>query len=103
MRICRRSGSDSVFMNICCNKKFVGFSTPPPPPAASHHGGIWERCIRTTRKILNTLLNKQVLNDEGLLTLMCEVEAVINGPPTTKVSEDSRNFEALSPNHFLLL
>ena len=23
-----RGGTDSVFMNICCNKKFVGFSTP---------------------------------------------------------------------------
>ena len=73
------------------------------PPAASHHCGIWERCIRTTRKILNTLLNEQVLNDEGLLTLMCEVEAVINGLPITKVSEDSRNLEVLFPYHFLLL
>ena len=55
-------------------------------PAASHHGGIWERCIRTTRRILNVLLNEQALNDEGLLTLMCELEAVINGRPITKVS-----------------
>ena len=69
-------------------------------PAASHHGGIWERCIRTTRKILNALLNEQVLNDEGLLTLTYEVEAAINCPPITKVSEDSRR---LSPNHLLLL
>ena len=72
-------------------------------PAASHHGGIWERCIRTTRKILNALLNEQALNDEGLLTLMCEVEAVINGRPITNVSENSRDLEALSPNHLLLL
>ena len=73
------------------------------PPAASHHCGIWERCIRTTRKILNALLNEQVLNDEGLLTLKCEVEAVINGRPITEVSEDSTDLEALSPNHLLLL
>ena len=53
--------------------------------------------------ILNTLLNEQVLNDEGLLTLMCEVEAVINGRPITKVSKDSRDLEALSPNHLLLV
>jgi len=71
------------------------------PPAASHHGGIWERCIRTARTILKLI--ELVLNDEGLLTLMCEVEAVINGRPITKVSEDSRDLEALSPNHLLLL
>ena len=63
-------------------------------PAASHYGGIWERCIRTTRWILNALLNEQVLNDEELLTLIWEVEAVINGRPITKVSEDSRDLEA---------
>ena len=63
-------------------------------PAASHHGGIWERCIRTTRTILN--LNEQVLNDEGLPTLMCEVEAAINGRPIMKVSEESRDLQALS-------
>ena len=97
MRICRRSGSDSVFMNIAATRSWLDFQPP------QHHGGIWERCIRTTCKILNTLLNEQVLNDEGLLTLMCEMEAVINGPPITKVSEDSRNLEVLSPNHFLLL
>ena len=34
---------------------------------------------------------------------MCEVEAIINGRPIRKVSEDSRDFEALSPNHLLLL
>ena len=34
---------------------------------------------------------------------MCEVEAVINGRPIRKVSEDSRDLEALSPNRLLLL
>ena len=68
-------------------------------PAASHYGGIWERCLRTTRKILNALLIEQVLNDEGLLTVVCEVEAVINGRHITKVSEESRDLQALSPNH----
>lgn len=41
------------------------------PPAGSHHGGVWERCIRTVRKV--ALTKEQVLNNEGLITLMCEV------------------------------
>ena len=34
------------------------------PPAGSHHGGIWEQCIRTTRKVLAALLKEQLLKDE---------------------------------------
>ena len=73
------------------------------PPAASHHGGSWERCIRTTRKILSALMKEQHLDDEGLITLMTEVEAIINGRPLTKASADPRDEQPLTPNHLLLL
>jgi hypothetical protein len=73
------------------------------PPAGSHHGGVWERCIRTVRKVLTALLNQQTLDDEGLVTLMCEVESIINSRPLTKVSDDPEDLEALTPNHLLLL
>lgn len=73
------------------------------PPAGSHHGGVWERCIRMARKVMKALLKEQTLDDEGLLTLMAEVEAIINGRPITKVSDDPRDPEALTPNHLLLL
>ena len=66
-------------------------------------GGPWERQIRTVRKILSALLNQQALSDEGLCTLMCLVEAVINGRPLTVVSDDVRDPEPLTPNHLLLL
>ena len=73
------------------------------PPAGSHHGGVWERCTRTVRKIMNALLKEQALEDEGLMTLMCEVESIINGRPISKVSDDPNDVEALMPNHLLLL
>ena len=65
------------------------------PPAASHHGGV--------RKVEKALLKQQVLDDEGLSTLMCEVESIVNGRPITKVSDDAKDLNALTPNHLLLL
>ena len=44
-----------------------------------------------------------VLRDEGLVTLLCEVESIINGRPITTVSGDSNDPELLTPNHLLFL
>ncbi|XP_028413086.1 uncharacterized protein LOC114535945 [Dendronephthya gigantea] len=46
------------------------------PPAGSHHGGVWERCIRTVRKVILATLKERQLDEESLNTLMCEVESV---------------------------
>ena len=73
------------------------------PPSGSHHGGVWELCTRTFRKVLNAVLNEQVLDEEGLSTLMCEVEAIVNSRPITKSSDDPDDCEALTPDHLLLL
>ena len=75
------------------------------PPSGSHFGGIWERMIRSVRKVLFGLLQQQVvrLDDESLSTLFCEVESVLNSRPITKMSEDSDDLEAITPNHLLLL
>lgn len=73
------------------------------PPAGSHHGGAWERLIRSVRKVLNSVLKVQNLDEEGLHTVLCEVEAVINGRPITKASTDPNDLEPLTPNHLLLL
>ena len=73
------------------------------PPAALHHGGAWERMIRSTRKILGSLVKEQTLDDESLQTLMCEAESIINGIPLTAISDDPKDLEPLTANHLLLL
>ena len=74
------------------------------PPYASHFGGIWEREIRSIRKVYNSLLNEQPLKlkDEALNTLMCETEAILNSRPLTAISSDPEDLEPLTPNHLLL-
>lgn len=73
------------------------------PPAASHHGGVWERQIRTIRKVLTSVLKQQHLDDEGLQTVLCEAEAIVNDKPITKTSDDPNDLDALTPIHLLLL
>ena len=73
------------------------------PPTASHMGGVWERHIRTIRKLLSVLLNQQQLTDEALHTFLCIVENVVNNRPLTAVSDDPTDFEPLTPNHLLQL
>lgn len=73
------------------------------PPTASHHGGFWERLIRMVRGILCSVLKEQTLNDEGLNTVFCEVEAILNSRPISRVSGYPQDLEALTPNHILLL
>lgn len=73
------------------------------PPYASHFGGVWERQIRSIRKILLSVCKEQLLTDESLHTLLCEVEYIVNSRPLTKSSDDPNDLEALTPNHLLLL
>ena len=70
------------------------------PPAASHMGGVWERSVRN---VLRFVLKEQTLDDESLATVMCEIEAIINGRPITLVSDDAKDLNPLTPNHLLLL
>lgn len=54
-------------------------------------------------RVLCSITNQQVLDDEGLHTVFCEVEAILNDRPITPSSEDPNDLEALTPNHLLQL
>ena len=53
------------------------------PPTASHIGGSWERQIRTVRKVLASLLQDNILDNEKLHTPFHEVESIVNDRPLT--------------------
>ena len=72
------------------------------PPSAFHFGGIWERQIRTVRKVLTAVLCEQTMTEDSLRTLLCEVEAIVNSRPLTTASDDPSDLSPLTPNHLLL-
>lgn len=95
-----RDWSQDKSTTFCWRRTSNGPSIPLQDPIMEASGNV---VSRTVRKVMGALAKEQPLDDEGLLTLVCEVEAIVNGRPITKVSDDARDPEALTPNHLLLL
>ena len=72
------------------------------PPLAPHFDGVWERMVLSTETILRQILGKQCVNSDTLNTLLAEVESILNSRPLTSVSDSPDDFEAITPNHFLI-
>ena len=76
------------------------------PPLASHMGGVWEQQIRSARAILGSLLKThgECLDDGSLLTVMTEVEGILNsGSLTIEVLNDPTSLQPLSPVNILTM
>lgn len=73
------------------------------PPGASHRGGIWERIIRSIRRILSAVMVEQVMSEEVLLTSLSEVERILNERPLTPLYDDPDSCNVLRPVDLLLL
>lgn len=76
------------------------------PANASHMGGVWERQIRTARRVLGGLLKsgKEKLTPTSLRTLFYEAAAIVNGRPYSAMAAESPDVcEPLTPNHLLTL
>lgn len=66
--------------------------------------GVWERLIRSIRKIMKAILGSQsaLIGLEALRTVFVEVVTILNSHPLTPSSDDPSDPEPLTPNHLLL-
>ena len=65
-------------------------------------GGVWERQIRTVRRVLFAIMTEQVPTSEMLTTLLVIAEGIVNNRPLTPISDDPKDLEPLTPNHLLI-
>ena len=72
------------------------------PPAAPHFGGVWEREIRSVKSALYTCVGAQPVHEEVLLTVLLEVEAILNSKPLGYVSADIADIDPVTPNSLLM-
>ena len=66
-------------------------------------GGVWERLVRSVKKLLRHLVGERLLNDEELVSFLCEAEKSLNERSLTRMGSDPRDTTPLTPNHLLLL
>ncbi|KAL7840586.1 hypothetical protein AOLI_G00259090 [Acnodon oligacanthus] len=69
-------------------------------PHASHMGGVWERMIGITRKILDSMMLQMQparLTHEVLSIFMAEVTAIVNSRPLIPISTDPEDPFILTP------
>jgi len=86
-------------MNHCANE---GINWTFIPPSAPHHGGLWEAGVKSVKHHLMRVMKDMVLTYEELLTIVNEIEGILNSRPISPESNDPDDLRALTPGHFLV-
>lgn len=92
---------DSSVKDYLCSRGTVWTFNPPH---ASHMGGVWERMIGVTRRILDKMLkdhSARGLTHEVLTTFLAEASAIINFRPLTAIPTDPDSPFILTPSILL--
>lgn len=72
------------------------------PPYSPNFGGLWESAVKQMKHHLKRTMLKVHLNYEEFLTLLNQVEAILNSRPLFAMSSDPSDLEPLTPSHFLI-
>ncbi|KAK2578857.1 hypothetical protein KPH14_012604 [Odynerus spinipes] len=72
------------------------------PPRGPHFGGLWEAAVKSMKHHLKRVAGEASLTQEELLTLIAQIEAVLNSRPISALSDDPSDLCALTPGHFLI-
>ncbi|GBL82661.1 hypothetical protein AVEN_176041-1 [Araneus ventricosus] len=72
------------------------------PPKSPNFGGIWEAGVKSFKFHLKRVIGGQKLTLEEFITILAEIEGVLNSRPLTPLSPEFDDFETLSPGHFLI-
>lgn len=72
------------------------------PVSSPHHGGLWERAVRSFKLHLQKASKSRALHEKEFITLIVQIEAILNSRPLVPLSSSPDDFEALTPGHFLI-
>lgn len=64
-------------------------------------GGVFERLIRSVKRCLRKVIGRAKLSYDELLTIVTEIEMIVNSRPLTYVSSEDLS-ETITPSHLLI-
>lgn len=71
------------------------------PPYGQHMAGLMEAGVKSAKKLIFKIIGTQILTYEELVTVLNQVEAILNSRPLCCLSSDPAEPSALTPAHFI--
>ena len=71
------------------------------PASCGSAGGVWERIIGITKKLIKSVIGDKILDLDTFETLIAGVMAIMNRRPLMQASSDVDDDLVLTPSHFL--
>ncbi|XP_031639813.1 uncharacterized protein LOC116351810 [Contarinia nasturtii] len=72
-------------------------------PAAPHQGGIYEPAVKSMKFHLKRIIGIKTLLYENFITLLAQIEAILNSRPLYPLKDDPMDMQALTPGLILPL
>lgn len=72
------------------------------PPRSPNFGGLWEAGVKSFKYYLKRVVGDARLTIEEFLTVINQIEGILNSRPITPLSSDPEDLDVLTPSHFLI-
>ena len=100
-------GGEKEIQNLFDDQTFQNYLTQSNikwkyiPVKSPWYGSIWERSIQTVKNCIKKSVGLRHISFFEFITLLAEIENVVNNRPLTYVSNNINDLEPLTPNHLL--